>query len=194
MVKVKDYYCFCKRLLDVLVSILGLFFLFPILLIVALIIYLQDRNSVFFTQNRVGLNGRQFKLYKFRSMVLNAESIGSFSTSDNDARITPFGKFIRKTSIDELPQLINVLTGDMSIVGPRPDVPLQKQNYTELEWIIRHSVKPGVTGLAQATLRSSATPEQRKALDLQYVEQKNICLDVKIIGLTFKQVLCKGGN
>lgn len=194
MVDIKDYYRYLKRLLDVVVSVFGLFLLSPILFITAFIIFLQDRKPVLFTQKRVGLNGHHFMLYKFRSMVIKAESIGGFSTSDNDSRITPFGKIIRKASIDELPQLVNVLLGDMSIVGPRPDVPLQKQNYTESEWVIRHSVKPGITGLAQATLRSSATPEQRKRLDLDYVEQKSIWLDIKVILLTFKQVVFRGGN
>ena len=181
-------------MLDIVVSVLGLSCLFPVLLITAIMIFLQDKKTVLFTQNRVGLHGNLFKLYKFRSMIVNAENIGGYSTSDNDSRITPFGKLIRKTSIDELPQLFNVLKGDMSIVGPRPDVPKQMQDYSEQEWAKRHSVRPGITGLAQATLRSTATVEQRRTLDLNYVEQQSMWVDIKIICLTFKQVLFKGGN
>jgi lipopolysaccharide/colanic/teichoic acid biosynthesis glycosyltransferase len=127
-------------------------------------------------------------------MVVNAEKLGGYSTLDNDSRITPVGRFIRRSSIDELPQLINVLKGEMSIVGPRPDVLKQKSEYSDEEWLKRLSVKPGITGLAQATLRSSATPEQRKRLDLDYVEQQSMWLDIKVIILTLKQVVFRGGN
>ena len=102
------------------------------------------------------------------------------------------GKFIRKTSIDELPQLINVLAGDMSLVGPRPDVPAQRAQYTLEEWTIRHRVRPGITGLAQATLRSDATPSQRLEMDLRYVRERSLWLDTKIILRTVGQLLGKG--
>jgi len=127
-------------------------------------------------------------------MIVNAEKIGGHSTLDNDSRITPIGRLIRKSSIDEVPQLINVLKGEMSLVGPRPDLLKQKDEYSDEEWLKRLSVKPGITGLAQATLRSSATPEQRKKLDLDYVEKQSMCLDLLIISLTFKQVIFRGGN
>jgi lipopolysaccharide/colanic/teichoic acid biosynthesis glycosyltransferase len=104
------------------------------------------------------------------------------------------GRLIRRTSLDELPQLINVIFGDMSVVGPRPDVPAQRTNYTEPEWLERHSVRPGITGLAQATLRSEATAEQRTSLDLQYVRNASIMLDLKVMLLTLRQVFGRGGN
>lgn len=183
-----------KRLIDVLAAMAALLLLSPVLMVVAVAIYAGDRGSVLFRQRRVGRNGREFSIYKFRSMVLNAEKIGGYSTADGDPRITRIGLFIRRTSIDELPQLLNVLLGDMSLVGPRPDVPAQRSMYTEEEWVLRHKVRPGITGLAQATLRSEATVEQRKQLDLRYACEASILLDVKIIILTFKQVFGKGGN
>ncbi|WP_072429735.1 sugar transferase [Chitinimonas taiwanensis] len=183
-----------KRVFDVLCSALAMFLLLPILVLAAIFIWLQDGGPVFFSQLRVGKKGRLFRMWKFRSMVLNAESLGGYSTQDNDPRITPVGRFIRRTSIDELPQLFNVLCGDMSVVGPRPDVPAQRELYSDVDWAVRHQVRPGITGLAQATLRSEATTEQRKALDLEYARNASIRLDVKIILMTFKQVVFKGGN
>ena len=155
---------------------------------------IDDWGTPFFKQTRVGLDGKQFNLFKFRSMKLNADKSGPYYTVDNDPRITKVGSFIRRTSIDELPQLFNVVLGQMSIVGPRPDVPIQEKNYTLEQWKKRLSVKPGITGLAQATVRSDATPEIRLSLDLEYVEKKNIMLDVKIIMMTVKQLYRKGGN
>ena len=183
-----------KRLLDFLISVMALLALAPAMVLVALAIYRFDRGPIFFKQQRVGLGGRTFGMYKFRSMVIDAERRGGFSTLDQDPRITPVGRFIRRTSLDELPQIINVLLGDMSIVGPRPDVPAQRSLYSDSEWIARNSVRPGITGLAQATLRSAATAEQRKALDLQYAREASVGFDIKIIAMTVKQVLTKGGN
>jgi lipopolysaccharide/colanic/teichoic acid biosynthesis glycosyltransferase len=183
-----------KRVFDISLSLLALLVLFPLFFIVSLGIYCSDKGPFFFKQKRVGRNGTEFGIYKFRSMVVNAESLGGYSTADADPRITAIGRWIRKTSIDELPQLINVLLGDMSLVGPRPDVPAQKKLYTEQEWQLRNSVRPGITGLAQATLRSEATTEQRKALDLQYVQEISLLTDLKIIFMTIRQVVMKGGN
>ena len=173
---------------------MALLFLMPLLLILAAFIRLQDGGPSLFGQQRVGKYGRIFRMWKFRSMVINAESLGGYSTADRDPRITPIGRFIRKTSLDELPQLLNVLFGEMSIVGPRPDVPAQRSLYTEEEWIVRHSVRPGITGLAQSTLRSEATTEQRKAMDLEYAKSVSLGLDARIILMTIKQVIFKGGN
>lgn len=183
-----------KRLLDLLLSGLTLLLMAPVMLMVAVAIYANDRGPVFFRQKRVGLAGAEFGMYKFRSMVMDAERRGGYSTSSNDPRITPVGRFIRRTSLDELPQILNVFMGQMSMVGPRPDVPAQQALYSKAEWAERTSVKPGITGLAQATLRSAATPEQRKALDLRYARESSIGLDIKIIAMTAKQVLTKGGN
>ncbi len=181
-----------KRTLDFIASGVGLLLISPIFLLIALLIKLNSTGPVLFAQTRVGRNCEAFKLYKFRSMVTNAESVGPYYTQQNDPRITRIGRFIRKTSLDELPQLINVLKGEMSIVGPRPDVPAQRELYTEEEWSERHFVRPGVTGLAQSTLRSEATAEQRKNLDLEYVRKNTIVLDLKIILWTAKQVFRRG--
>lgn len=183
-----------KRAFDVLGSALALIMLSPVLLVVALAIHLADRGPVFFKQARVGLNGRAFRIYKFRSMVLDAERLGGYSTADGDARITRVGRFIRRTSLDELPQLLNVLKGDMSLVGPRPDVPAQRELYSDAEWALRHRVRPGITGLAQATLRSEATLDERKRLDLEYAADPGLVRDLAIILMTFRQVFGKGGN
>jgi lipopolysaccharide/colanic/teichoic acid biosynthesis glycosyltransferase len=166
----------------------------PAMFLVALMIVLDSRGSIFFTQNRIGLFGKEFKMYKFRSMASGAEKQGPHFTSQSDTRITRVGKIIRKTSLDELPQLFNVVQGKMSIVGPRPNILVQKSEYTEEEWNKRNSVKPGITGLAQATLRSSATKIERTQLDLEYVEKTSLCFDLRIILLTIKQVFLKGSH
>jgi len=183
-----------KRLMDLLLSIVALTVLWPVLLLAALAIRLDGPGPVLFLQTRVGRGGQQFSIYKFRSMIANAEALGGYSTQSGDARITRVGRWLRKTSIDELPQIFNVLLGHMSWVGPRPDVPAQRSNYTEHEWQVRHQVRPGITGLAQATLRSNATPEQRKSLDLDYAANASLLFDFKILLLTVKQVISKGGN
>ena len=183
-----------KRLFDVLVSGTAIVVLSPLLVVISLFIYLQDRGPIFFKQQRFGLGGKLFYIMKFRTMIVGAEKKGSYFTKDNDSRITVLGKFLRKTSLDELPQLLNVLKGNMSLVGPRPDVPEQKQLYSQKEWEFRCSVRPGITGLAQATLRSQATIEERKCMDLQYVKNRTFLLDLKIITMTLKQIITKGGN
>jgi lipopolysaccharide/colanic/teichoic acid biosynthesis glycosyltransferase len=131
-------------------------------------------------------------MLKFRSMVVNAESQGPYHTATNDSRVTRSGRWLRRTSVDELPQLINVLKGEMSLVGPRPDVPEQRALYTEDEWNRRLRVRPGITGPAQATLRSDATSEQRKQLDLSYAESPSIMRDAEILLRTVSQVFGRG--
>ncbi len=187
-------YKLIKRFFDIVCSLLALIIFSPLIILVTIIIFIFDKSPIFFKQRRIGCQGVEFSIYKFRSMVTDAEKIGSYSTDDVDSRITFVGRWLRKTSIDEIPQLINVLLGDMSLVGPRPDVPAQKNLYTEQEFWIRNSVKPGMTGLAQSTLRSIATVEQRKALDLQYVKEISLYTDLKIIFMTFRQVFLSGGN
>ncbi|HIF9454004.1 TPA: sugar transferase [Photobacterium damselae] len=183
-----------KRLFDIGVALTTLLLLSPLMVLVSILIVIEDKGSPFFKQIRVGKGEKVFEMYKFRSMKTNAEKIGPYFTQKNDPRITKVGAFIRKTSIDELPQLINVLLGHMSIVGPRPDVPVQKISYTKEQWNVRTSIKPGITGLAQATARSCATPEQRIQLDMEYVGNRNFMYDMKIIFMTIKQVIFKGGN
>lgn len=153
-----------------------------------------DSGPAFYTQTRIGRNCQHFPLYKFRSMVINADKIGSYATTKNDSRITPAGRFIRKTSIDELPQLLNVLKGDMSLIGPRPDVPAQQKLYTPEQWQQRHTVRPGITGLAQATIRSSGTMNDRIALDLDYIKKCGFILDCIIIWKTVVSVIATRGT
>lgn len=183
-----------KRSFDILVSLITLIILLPVFVIIALAIKLDSKGDVFFLQERVGRGRQTFGIYKFRSMVSGADQQGPYFTSKNDARITKVGAFLRKTSLDELPQFINVLKGDMSIVGPRPDVPKMESLYTPEQWQERHLVRPGITGLAQATLRSSSTMEQRTAMDLEYVSKHSLWFDLKILLLTVKQVLFKGSH
>ena len=166
----------------------------PLLLGAALAIALETGLPVLFRQTRVGLNGREFGMYKFRSMVKNAAQVGPYFTTDNDPRITRVGRFVRRTSIDELPQLINVLKGEMSLVGPRPDVPAQRSLYTPVDWAQRCSVRPGITGLAQALYRSDSTEAQRLEADLRYTRDASLWLDLKICWWTLRRRGGQGAN
>ncbi len=183
-----------KRLFDIILSALALVVLSPLLLLTALAIAMESGSPVLFRQIRLGFAGREFGMYKFRSMVKNAASIGPYFTQSQDPRITRVGRFIRRTSIDELPQLINVLKGDMSLVGPRPDVPVQRALYSDADWAQRCSVRPGITGLAQVEIRSDGTGDERLALDLQYARNPSFYLDVKILLGTLGRLSGKGSN
>lgn len=183
-----------KRALDVAASLAALLLLSPVLAATALAVMLEGGRPVLFRQVRVGQGGREFSMYKFRSMVPNAAAIGPYHTSADDPRITRVGRFIRRTSLDELPQLFNVLFGDMSLVGPRPDVPAQRALYAPADWDLRCSVRPGITGLAQARLRSAATEAQRLALDLQYVREHGLWLDLRIMAWTLGRLSGRGSN
>lgn len=183
-----------KRLFDIVGSACGLVLLAPVFALIAIVIKLDTRGPVLFRQKRVGLNGEPFQLFKFRSMVVDAPKLGPFYTSANDPRITRVGRVLRRTSLDELPQLLNVFLGDMSLVGPRPNVFEQRDQYTEEEWNLRNSVLPGITGLAQATRRSAATTEERNSLDLDYVRRSSLRLDLQLILMTVRQVVSTGGN
>ncbi len=184
-----------KRLFDIIVSGTAALAFSPILLVCAIWIRLDSPGPVFYRQIRVGRGGVPFGMYKLRSMVANADQIGGYSTQAGDPRITRSGRFLRKSSLDELPQLLNVLKGDMSLVGPRPDVPAQQKDYSPEDWQERLSVRPGITGPAQAKLRSSATPEQRLAMDLDYARNHGLARDLGIIFETALAVLGrKHGN
>lgn len=183
-----------KRALDFVASLAALLLLSPVLAATALAVMLEGGRPVLFRQVRVGQGGREFGMYKFRSMVTNAAAIGPYHTSADDPRITRVGRFIRRTSLDELPQLFNVLLGDMSLVGPRPDVPAQRALYAPADWDLRCSVRPGITGLAQARLRSAATESQRLALDLQYVREHGLWLDLRIVSWTLGRLTGRGSN
>ncbi|WP_255440661.1 sugar transferase [Caenimonas sedimenti] len=180
--------------MDLALSLLALVVLSPLLAAVAAAVAFESGRPVLFRQVRVGRNGREFGLYKFRSMVRGADRLGNWHTAQDDPRVTRIGRFIRRTSLDELPQLVNVLRGDMSLVGPRPDVPAQRALYAPEDWALRCSVRPGITGLAQALMRSEATPEQRLALDLQYAREHGVRMDMRILFLTVARLSGKGGN
>lgn len=183
-----------KRAMDLLLALPALVLLAPVLLAVAVCIALESGRPVLFRQQRVGRGERPFALYKFRSMVRDAAAVGPYYTAAGDARITRVGRFIRRTSLDELPQLLNVVKGEMSLVGPRPDLPVQRELYTEADWRLRCSVRPGITGLAQALLRSEATPRQRLELDLRYVREHDLWLDLRILGWTLGRLTGRGSN
>jgi lipopolysaccharide/colanic/teichoic acid biosynthesis glycosyltransferase len=183
-----------KRAFDVMLSMVALIVLSPLLAGAAAAIALESGRPILFRQTRVGLGGSEFAMYKFRSMVANAAAIGPYYTAGDDARITRVGRFLRRTSIDELPQLINVIAGDMSLVGPRPDVPAQRSLYSDAQWRQRCSVRPGITGLAQAQLRSEATEAQRLELDLRYAREHSLWLDLRIIGWTLGRLGGNGSN
>lgn len=183
-----------KRVLDIALSLMALLVLSPLFVGAALAIVLESGFPVVFRQTRIGLNGREFGMLKFRSMVKNAASLGPYFTLANDSRITRVGRFIRRTSIDELPQLINVLLGDMSLVGPRPDVPAQRSLYTAAELAQRCSVRPGITGLAQALYRSDSTEAQRLEADLRYTREVSPWLDLKICWWTLRRLTGQGAN
>ena len=193
-----------KRILDITLSGLGLIVLSPILLIVALIIKLTSKGPVFFIQDRAGLNGRTFKMIKFRSMVINAEELkeklahlnemsGPVFKIANDPRVTPVGRFIRKTSIDELPQLWNVFTGSMSLVGPRP--PLSKEvDMYNTKHRKRLSVKPGITCIWQVSGRNNVDFDEWMAMDAEYVDTLSLWLDIKLLAKTLPAVLFRKGS
>lgn len=173
-----------KRLLDVVLSLAALIVLSPLMLLAALAVFLESGRPVLFRQVRVGLRGREFGMFKFRSMIRNAASGGPHFTSDNDPRVTRVGRILRLTSIDELPQLANVLRGDMSLVGPRPALAVQRDLYGDEQWALRCSVRPGLTGLAQALLRSAGSLHECTDLDLRYVREASLWLDLRIMAWT----------
>lgn len=181
-----------KRFFDIVIALLAMPFLAILTPIIALLIKLEDKGPVFYNAPRLGKNMVEFKMYKFRSMKVNAPDIrnsdGTTFNSDNDSRVTKVGKILRKTSLDELPQLINVLKGDMSFVGPRPSPLGNKETYPK-EYFRKFDIRPGITGYNQAILRNKSTMDQRIKNDLFYVEDLTIVLDVKIILLTVKSVI-----
>ena len=194
-----------KRLFDIILSFLGLVTTSPLLLLLAILIKKESPGPAFYRGKRVGKNGKIFRIFKFRSMVVDAEKLGGPSTSADDPRLTKFGKFLRRYQLDELPQLINVLKGEMSFVGPRPEVPSEVETYDEETKNIILSVKPGMTDLAtlsdiheEEILRGSPDPHQtyreiikpqKIRLAKEYVKKRNFWLDIKIILKTLKSAI-----
>ncbi|MDU2353339.1 MAG: sugar transferase [Anaerococcus sp.] len=190
------YKSYGKTLIDFLLSLVGLIIISPLLLIISLLIKIDSRGPIFFKQKRLGRNGEVFQIYKFRTMVVNAENIGDGLSIKNekDNRITKVGGFLRKTSLDELPQLINVLRAEMALIGPRPPVTYHpyKGYYNYPEWAQkRFEVRPGITGLAQVKVRNSATWDERIKYDNIYVDNLSIIYDTKIFFNTFRAVFNK---
>lgn len=186
------YRNYIKRLLDLVFSIVLLPFFAVLLVIVAPLIKFTDRGPVFYNADRIGLNGKIFKMFKFRSMRVNAPDIrnedGTTFNSENDPRVTRIGKTLRKTSIDEVPQLLNVLIGDMSWIGSRPDLPDALDVYSD-EDRKKLSVRPGITGYSQAYYRNSAEFSQKMKGDVYYAENVSFLLDLKILIKTMQTVL-----
>lgn len=188
-------YNFTKRFLDIIGAICGLLFSSPILLPIVIAIKLESDGPVIFSQTRIGKDGKKFKMYKLRSMVVNAEELkkdlynknemsGPMFKIKDDPRITKVGRFIRKTSIDELPQLFNVLKGEMSLVGPRPSLPKEVKQFDE--WMLKRlSIKPGLTCYWQVMGRNNIDFEDWMKLDIKYVENRSLILDLKLIFKTF---------
>lgn len=187
--KRKPLYSVLKRLIDFFASFIGILLLWVPMLIIAIIIKCSSKGPAIYSQVRLGKNGKPFKLYKFRSMVVDAEAGGAqWSKGDEDPRITKVGRFLRKTRLDELPQLFNILSGKMSLVGPRPE---REIFYNEFEKYIhgfkqRLLVKPGLTGHAQVNGEYDLKPEEKILLDIEYIKKRSLWLDIKIL---FKTVL-----
>lgn len=200
----KKVYIKIKRVIDVIFASIALILLSPVFAIIAIAIKIDSKGPVFFTHKRIGKNGNIIKLYKFRSMVINAEElIKSFTPEQmreykenykltNDPRITKVGKFLRKTSLDELPQLINIINGDLSIIGPRPLVAdeLEKYGVNKDKFL---SVTPGLTGYWAANGRSNTTYEQRMEMELYYIDNLSLKMDIKVFFKTILSVLKKEG-
>lgn len=193
-----------KRVLDILLASIGLVALSPVFLLVATMIKINSRGSVFFAHTRIGKDGKKFKMYKFRTMYENAEEMIKDFTPEqkkewqenyklkDDPRITRIGRFLRKTSLDELPQIINIIKGDLSIIGPRPIIDRELEKYGENKQKFL-SVTPGLTGYWQANGRSDTTYKQRMKMELYYIDHMSPKLDAQIFFKTFKTVLKKEG-
>jgi sugar transferase EpsL len=179
-----------KRLLDLALTIPMLILLSPVLVLIALLVRLKLGPTILFLQQRPGRHGKPFTVYKFRSMTNDRDSQGNLLPSDE--RLTSFGRFLRSTSLDELPELFNVLKGEMSLVGPRPLLMRYLDRYTP-EQMRRHEVKPGITGWAQVNGRNAITWEQKFTLDVWYVDHQSIGLDLKIIAMTVWKILKREG-
>lgn len=184
------YKKYVKRLLDILLSILVLGILSPVFLLMILLGWIFMRGNPFYTQPRPGKGGRIFRLIKFRSMTNRRDATGQLLPDSQ--RVTKYGSFIRSVSLDELPEFLNILIGDMAFIGPRPLLEEYLPYYTPEE-MRRHDVLPGLTGLAQVNGRNALSWEERFRLDVQYVDTLSFVLDIKIIFLTIKAVLCRSG-
>ncbi|OQA66783.1 MAG: Undecaprenyl phosphate N,N'-diacetylbacillosamine 1-phosphate transferase [Firmicutes bacterium ADurb.Bin262] len=182
-----------KRLFDIVFSLLGIVLAAPLMLAVALLVYLDDGGPVLYKQQRVGLNGQLFNIRKFRTMKNGTPNVPTAQLHEADACITRFGRFIRGFSLDEIVQLFNILEGTMSFVGPRPLIPAEKDIHQLRERYGVYAVRPGMTGLAQINGRDNLSVEQKAAYDKEYVENHTMALDIKILLKTVYNVLARKG-
>ena len=191
------YKCFFKRVIDLIIGLVALPFVLLVIIVLGPIIYFTDRGPVFYNAARAGKDYKPFKMFKLRSMYVNSPDLknpdGSTYNSDDDPRVTPIGRFMRKTSLDEFPQFLNILKGDISFIGPRPKLYVPEKYHNGLPDYMKKSfmVKPGVTGYAQAYFRNSITNEEKFKWDGYYAENVNFIMDVKIIFQTFYSVICR---
>ena len=204
--KKQPVYNFVKRFADIVLSVIGILIALPIFIVVSLLVILMDKHSPFYTSVRMGKNGEEFKIYKFQTMVTGARALSEMLSPDEyeefkknyklqkDPRITKLGAILRKTSIDELPQLLNILKGEMSFVGPRPILREETELYGD-DKVALLSVRPGLTGLWQACGRNNIDYEsgQRQKMELYYIAHKNIWLDIKIMLMTVKAAISMNG-
>lgn len=186
-------YCnFLKRIFDLVLAIIALPFWLIILVVVGPMIYFQDKGSIFYNAPRLGKDGKVFKMYKFRSMKMNAPDLrnedGSTFNAEDDPRLTKIGKFIRKTSLDETPQLLNIIKGDMSLIGPRPDLPEHLELYEGNE-VRKLKIRPGVTGYNQAYFRNTIPWKERIKNDIYYIDHLTMWMDIKVFFKTAVSVL-----
>jgi len=182
---------FVKRVFDFVLALILAILTVPVFLVIAIAISIESPGSPIFKQERLGKNGRTFTVYKFRTMVKDAEKMGTgIFTSETDERITRVGSFLRKTSLDELPQIYNILKGEMSFIGPRPPVPYHPRKYEDYspEQKLRFTMLPGITGYAQVMGRNSLSWDERIKLDVEYVKNYSLWLDIKILLMTFGAV------
>lgn len=183
-----------KRILDFLLTLIGTIIIFPVMLVIAILIKCSSKGPVLFKQERLGYHGKPFNILKFRTMVVNAEHMGTgiVINEKDDPRITKIGRFLRSISLDELPQIFNVLKGDMALVGPRPPVTYHPYNGFENypDWAKkRFDMRPGMTGLVQITIRSDVPWDDRMKIDCEYVDKFSILFDIKILFGTIKTVI-----
>jgi lipopolysaccharide/colanic/teichoic acid biosynthesis glycosyltransferase len=184
---------FIKRLTDIIISIITLVITSPVILVAILAVKLDSNGPAFFIHERTGLNGKSFRMIKFRGMINNALAHGPVLTQVNDPRLTRTGKILRRASIDELPQFINVLKGDMSVVGPRPEMVQLTKDYSEEDRKV-FNFKPGITGYSQVNGRQMLTSSQRSLMEIEYYSNANFWSDLKIVIKTFSVILTNKGN
>ena len=182
-----------KRVLDFLISLFALIIFSPLFLIVSVGVMISDGTPILFRQKRVGKNNELFEIYKFRTMKKGTENVASNELEDADSKITKFGKILRATSIDELPQLFNILNGSMSLIGPRPLIPEETEIRELRNKYNVYSVRPGITGWAQVNGRDNVSAEKKALLDKEYVEKQSLMFDIKIFFMTIHQVLRREG-